>query len=149
LKNRIVLGGIIPQTEGYESFNFSHPLMSSGLSILVYVVYEEGYFEYFNVFDGDVWAVLICSVLVFSLFFWLYEKDSKTKYNLELTILEKILASMFNTFEIIFSIFEKPVKTISARILMLGLLIFIAFFSNYYIAFQIRKIENKISKLCD
>ena len=123
--------------------------MSSGLSILVYVVYEEGYFDYFSVFDGDVWAVLICSLLVCSLFFWVYEKDSKTKYNLKLTILENILGSMFNTFEIIFSIIEKPVKTISARILMVGLLIFVAFFSNFYIAFQIRKIENKISKaLC-
>lgn len=119
--------------------------MSNGLSTMVYVVYEEDYFDFLTVFDNVVWVVLIFSMIFSGIAFWIYEKDSKTKYDIKLTKIENILRSFFHVFELIFSVIEKPIKTISARILLIGVFLLIAVTSNYYIAFQIRKTENKIS----
>lgn len=141
----MILGGVIPEIEGFENFNYSYPLMSSGLSTLVYVVYEQGYMDFLSVFDNVVWVVLVFSTFCAGLAFWLYEKDCKTKYNIKMTTSESIMRALFNIFELMFSVIEKPIKTIPARILITGFFLFIAIVSDYYIAFQVRKVEKKIS----
>jgi len=141
----MILGGIIPEIDGFEIFNYSHPIMSSGLSTLVYVVYDEGYIDFLTVFDEVVWVVLIFSTVLSGLAFWMYEKDCKTKYNIRMTTLESIMRALFNIFELIFSVIEKPIKTIPARILLTGFFLLMAVVSDYYVGYQVRKLENKIS----
>ena len=147
LSDNIAIGGIIPEIEGFQNFDYSFPIMTGGLSTMVYIIYEEGYFDYIGVFDIVVWVIFFIVFFLTGLLFWVYEKDSKAKYNIKLTHLENILKALFNTFELIFSVIEKPIKTISARILLIGFFIFISILSDYYISYQVRKTQNKLGKV--
>lgn len=142
----MIFGGIIPELEGYNGFIYSYPFIPTGITTLIFIVYEEGYFDFLATFNETVWIVLIFTVLFCGLAYWIYEKDSKTKYDFRLSGLENFLMALFNTFELIFSVIEKPIKTISTRILITGFFMLIAIVSNYYVGHHIRRIEGQISK---